>query len=186
MFMARRAIFSPGLWKQNLALIIGLGAAFVMLGCGGGGGGGGAIIPPPTGDCGSAAGAGTVVCGYVVDFGTTTGANGATVLLKSAGGQTLASTTTITNPANNTPGFFKFTTIPAGAATIQIDAPATGYNQNFVSFGGKTYYYALTASAGGPCIPALVITNAGADNKLTNFTLFPSGSPPPPPVGCPR
>ena len=184
--MARRALFSPGIWKQNLALLIGLGAAFVMLGCGGGGGSGPGNPGQGVGDCGSPAGSGTVLCGYVVDYGTGTGANGATVLLKSSTGQTLASTTTITNPATSTGGFFKFNTIPAGATLIQIDAPATGYNQNFVSFGGKTYYYALTAQAGGPCIPAFTIANPGGDNKLTNFTLFPNGTPPPPPVGCPR
>ena len=165
--MTRRASKSPMHWKQNLLLATVMGTAGVLLGCGGGGGGGnGGGGGGGVGDCGSAAGAGTVVCGYVVQSGTTTGVNGATVRLRTAAGTTVASIAT-SNDTLLHPGFFKIT-VPGGAvipSTISVDVPSTGFLPNYVQYKGKNYDATRPAVAGGPCIPAITVT-AGADTRL--------------------
>jgi hypothetical protein len=191
MFMARRALFSPGFCKQNLALMVGLGAAFVMLGCGGGGGGGGGPQNPGqgAGDCGSAPGTNqTVICGYVVDnANTTVGVNGAIVTLKNAAGQTVGTpATTVNNPATGTNGFFKFVNIPAGATMFQVEGPGPTYFTNTSTFNGKTYANYLTfQGTNTPCLASLVIANANADNNIGNVRVHAVNAGPPPfPTGC--
>lgn len=188
--MTRRALFSPELWKQHTLLALGMGAAVVLLGCGGGGGGGG--NPPPgggAGACGSAANSGvTVVCGYVLNVGSTIGVNGTNVALKNGTGQTLNSVRTIHNNATNKDGYYVLT-VPAGATLLSVDPPSTNYLTTYFSYGGKAYDTSLNAQAGGPCIPALPspYPQPNGDNLLGSISLYPDTTAPPPPVFiCPR
>jgi hypothetical protein len=187
--MTRRALFSPELWKQHTLLALGMGAAIVLLGCGGGGGGNPPGGGPGPGACGSPANNGvTVVCGYVVNTGSTVGVNGANVALKNGTGQTLRNVATIHNNATNRDGYYVMT-VPAGATLLSVDAPSVGYLTTYMSYAGKTYDVTRTAQAGGPCYPTLPAPYPlpNGDNLLGTISLYPDTAAPPPPVFiCPR
>lgn len=186
--MTRRAFHGPMNWKQNVLLTIAMGSAAVLLGCGGGGGGGNGGGGGTLGDCGSAAGAGTVICGFVTSSSTTTGVNGATVLLHNVAGTTLASAATQTDPSSGKPGFYKIT-VPGGVAlptSISVTVPSTGYHSGFVGYVGKVYIANFKAADGGPCYPAVTPT-AGADTRLLNpLVIYSDSVPPPVAFNCPR
>lgn len=200
--MIRRAASSPRDWSGNLLLALGVGAVLVVLGCGGGGGGGNnngnnGNGGTGAGACGSQNGAGTVVCGYVVDPNTQNGVNGATVTLKTAAGTAVGSAdTTKHNPSvqGASPvgdGFYKIT-VPNNAAPtlIEVDAPAPDYIPGFMLFAGKVYDFqpgAPTPASGGQCIPAIGPITTGTDNQLANIGIYSNAVPPPlPSQGCPR
>lgn len=182
--MTKRAETRPELRRRNLLPALAMLAAAALVGCGGGGGGGnngGGGGGGGTDVCGSAAGSTvSVICGNVKVDGTSTGVAGATVTLKSSTGASLSTTTT------DGAGFFKFNTVPAGAALYQVDPPPTGFNPQTCRAGGGIYAYYITNQAGtGACIPSLNGVVAG-DKNLGTIGLFPDSAPPPPPVGCPR
>jgi hypothetical protein len=190
--MTGRAVFGLNMRNPNLLVALALGAAVVLLGCGGGGGGGNNNGGGGAGACGSAAGSNaTVVCGYVLSNGTTSGVNGATVRVTNfAGGTTFFSGATAHNSASNQDGFYKFTA-PNGAAIITVLAP-TGFLANYLLFNGHTYdltQQATVAGGGGVCAPALPspLPLSPGDNLLSAIYLFNDQSAPPPPVFvCPR
>jgi len=158
--------------------------AGVLLGCGGGGGGTGG--GPTAGDCGSAAGAGTVICGFVTSSGSGSGLNGATVRLRSITGTTLVTGITQHDPVSGSDGFYKITVPASLPQLISVDAPVGFYN-NYMKYAGATYDQSINATSGGPCIPSIAVT-AGQDNRLTNALtlLADTGAPPPPVFVCPR
>ncbi len=198
--MMQRARFQPGTRKNNLLLAVAIGSATILLGCGGGGGGGngggGGGGNPQA--CGSANGSRTIVlCGSVVINGTTGPIAGAIVTLKDANGNAL--TNGSGNPIQTTTtatGAFIFNPAPSGAQLFEVDPPAGGaYTPNFAQFNSSTngglYYYPNPSTSGtGPCImsvlPAGQSTLPAGDTQLASVGLFPTGTPPPPPSGCPR
>jgi hypothetical protein len=171
-----------------------MGAAVVLLGCGGGGGGGG---NNGGGNGGGGGGGGadacqdntfsgqTVVCGYVLQDGTTNGVNGATVAVKTSTGTIVKSIKTYHNTATGKDGYY---VLPVGNATlISVAPPASGFFQPYFRF-GALYDVTKATKSGGPCnpvIPNLPTQNAG--NTLQSFFIFPDSATPPPPVfNCPR
>ena len=184
--MNRRAIFSPASWKQNLLLAASMGAVAALIGCGGGGSGGGNPIGGP-GSCGSVAGSGiTVVCGFVISNGSTSGVNGVNIVLRTAGGTAIGSATTVHDASSSRDGFYKIN-VPANAATFGVDfSGVTGYFTSYLRFGGATYDQSRQATVGGPCIPALTAI-AGQDNVQGDVSIYSDSSAPPAPVfNCPR
>jgi len=188
--MNRRAVFGPGVWKQNLALTLGAAAVLAVVGCGGGGGGGGNNGGQGSGGtdvCGDKVGAGvTTVCGYVQDASTVTGVNGALVTLRSTTGSVVGtSSTTITNPTTGSAGFFKISNVPATAAYFEVTPPATGYFPYLQTYSGVTYSSNDDVNGtSNPCIPTLSIANPKADNAIGAVSVYDTGSPPPFPSGC--
>jgi hypothetical protein len=198
--MTRRAFVSPGArskWSQNFLVALGMGAAVVLLGCGGGGGGGG--------NNGGGGGGGadacqdntfsgqTVVCGYVLQDGTTNGVNGATVAVKTSTGTIVKSIKTYHNTATGKDGYY---VLPVGNATlIGVAPPASGYFQSYFRFNFTSPQIPTTVydvnkpvNSGGPCNPPIPnVATPGAGNILPNLSVFPdSGVPPPPVFNCPR
>ena len=187
--MTRRAFNRPNHWTQNLLMALAMGSAAVLLGCGGGGGGNN-NPPPPAGDCGSPAGSGTVVCGFVTNNTTNGGVNGATVRIRNISGATIASGVTQNDVQSGSAGFYKISVGGALPSTtlISVDVPSTGFVPGFLQFIGKTYDASRTAPVtGGPCDPAVTLT-PNADTRLTNQLIIfsDSGAPPPPVFVCPR
>ncbi len=186
--MIHRASSGPVALKQNILVALSMSAAVALIGCGGGGGGGSTGGGTGPGDCGSVSSSGVLVaCGFVVPQGSTSGVNGLTVNLKSAVGATLISGITVNDPVTGRAGFFKIN-VPVGAATFNVSfAGVSGYLNSYLSFRGQSYDVGRTASAGGPCIPALVLPKVGQDNMIGTVVVFPDSGPPPSPVfTCPR
>ncbi len=196
--MTLRAAFSPGLrylrqryvWHKNLLAALGMGATVVILGCGGGGGGGGGGNNGGGGGsdaCQDNPALGTnVICGYVLNEGTTNGVNAATVAVKSSTGTTLGSIRTYRNNATGKDGYYVLA-VPAGATLFSVTPPASGFLASYFRY-VSVYDINRTPASGGPCIPAIpTLPTPNAGNILQSFFLFPDSSTPPPPVFvCPR
>lgn len=188
--MTRRAVFSPSprnRWSQNVLVALGMGAAVILLGCGGGGGGGNNGGGGGGSDaCQDNPALGTnVVCGYVLQDGTTNGINGATVAVKSPTGAVVQSIKTYRNAATSKDGYY---VLKVGVGTlIGVAPPASGYFTSYFRF-GSVYDINRTVPSGGPCNPAIpALASPGAGNILQSFYLFSDASTPPPPVfSCPR
>jgi hypothetical protein len=196
--MIRRAVFSPGLqnrFSQNVLVALGMGAAVVLLGCGGGGGGG-------NGGCGGGGGGAdlctdnpnsglTVICGYVIEEGTTNGVNGAVVSVKTASGAVLKSKPTYTNASSGKSGYYVLE-VPATAALIAVAPPSATHLPSYFRHGtlsSSPVYDINRPTAGGePCNPAIPSgLTAGVGNIGPNFAVFSrDGLPPSPVFSCPR
>jgi hypothetical protein len=165
-----------------------MGAAVILLGCGGGGGSQQPGNTPPPGNdvCqDNPAPGSTVVCGYVLQDGTTNGVNNATVSVKSPTGAVLKSIKTYHNASTGKDGYY---VLQVGAGTlIGVAPPASGYFQSYFRF-GSVFDINQPTQSGGPCIPAIpTLPTPNAGNVLQSFFLFPDSSTPPPPVfSCPR
>lgn len=177
--MASRAPLFFSVRLPVLALTVGLAAAVLQLGCGGGGGGGN-TPPPTTGDCGTT-GKVPNLCGQVVGNLSSAPVAGATVYLKDASGNNVATTQT------DAKGWFYFNPIPSGAALFWVDPPATGFNGNYNEYQSKEYSITRPNLAGnGPCVMAIGALPTG-DKFLGQVILSQEGGPPPQPVfDCPR
>ncbi len=187
--MIRRAYSGVISLKQNILVALTVSAVVVLIGCGGGGGtGGGPSGGGGAGDCGSVSGSGVLVaCGFVVPQGASNGTNGLTVNLKSSTGTTLTSGITGRDPVSGRDGFFKIN-VPSGATTFNVSfSGVSGYLTSYLGYNGQQYDVTRSASAGGPCIPSLVLPKAGQDNVIGTVVVYPDSGPPPSPVfSCPR
>ena len=187
--MIFRANSGPVSVAQKILVSVSMVASVALIGCGGGGGtGGGSNGGGGTGDCGSAStSTALVACGFVKPDGAANGVNGLVLELKTAGGAVVAAGTTIHDPVTGQDGYFKIT-VPSNAATFDVSfAGASGYLVNYLKYKGSTYDITRPASAGGACIPALVLPKAAADNFIGTVSVFADSGPPPSPVfTCPR
>jgi len=193
--MTRRALFGPGLrsrFSQNVLVALGMGAAVVLLGCGGGGGGGG--VNPGTGQdvCTDNPQTGlTVLCGYVIEDGTTNGVNGATVSVKTGAGAVLKSKTTYTNASSGKAGYY-VVEVPANAALMAVAPPTATHLPSYFRFGtlSSSPVFDITRPTGGgePCNPAIPGSlTTGIGNRGPDFGVFSrEGLPPAPVFSCPR
>jgi hypothetical protein len=108
---------------------------------------------------------------------------GATVTLRHSTGAVVATTTTAANAT------FTFNSAPANATLFRVDPPSPAFHQQIALFRGNLYGYTNTATAGGACIPDIIVGGAAIPSGTTTLPdvqVYESTFPPPPPFGCPR
>jgi hypothetical protein len=82
-----------------------------------------------------------------------------------------------------------FTNAPANAVLFRVDPPTPAFHQQIAQFRGNLYGYTNTATAGGACIPDIVVGGGAVPSGTTtlpDIQVYESTFPPPPPFGCPR
>ncbi len=171
---AGRGLWLPFMAMSVLALMLGCGGGGGVNG-GGGGGGGGTLGP-----CGSPEGSTTpVICGRVMQDGSTNPVAGVTVILRNDSGAELRRTTT------DASGEFKFQNA-AGGTQLETVPPDASYYPNTARYQGYIYDFEQPNKAGtGNCYIATGVTSG--DRSVGIVFVFPNSTPPPPPMGgCPR